>query len=459
MIDKYELIMKEQGENPVETDMSLPKVAIVVMPSPFLVPDGWNFVLKRPFEGVSYISTVLYNAGYPVKIIDVRASETPVEDVLKEIDDIDVLGVATFEDSFPLLQEICSKAKEKKPDLFILLGGSLVTSLVDVVMTNTACDAAVIGEGELSTLQFMEYYSQGKFNDFNEIKGLAYKDIEKNIVTNQPRGQISDLDNLPLMRLELWPDIKDKPQIDEVLISHSRGCPNNCAFCYRPVPRLREKSISKFKKEIEELKKRHGFKFVYFVDLTFVIKRERTLEICNVLKNIDVKWSCMTRVQFLDSELLSTMKDSGCKIILYGFESVDQDILNSINKQTTVEEIKGVVEITKSAGIEVGGLFIIGFPAETEKSLNNMVEFLKEMGSVARVKYLSAIPGTGVYRLALKEGIIKDELKHLEFLSKERGAVDDEFISFSQLPDKTLRDTYIDIYNMYITGLNENERK
>ncbi|MCB4792563.1 MAG: B12-binding domain-containing radical SAM protein [Elusimicrobia bacterium] len=452
-MDRYEELMAEQSIRPLHAKPGLPSIGIVVPPSPFIVPQGWQFYLRQPFEGVSYIATVLKNAGYRVRIIDVRQSKNSLDEAMLQSKGLDILGISTFEDSFPFIQDLCKKVKERAPKTYIVLGGSLVTSVPEVVMANTEADIAVIGEGELTILELLEKYSSGKLDSLSEINGTAYKDSFKKTVINASRKQIEDLDHLPLIDFFLWPQTRKDAHLKEVLISHSRGCSNNCAFCYRPIPHLREKSVEKFSREVKELKLRHNFNFIYFVDLTFAVKKERNLEICEVLKANNVKWSCMTRVQNLDPETLRAMKTAGCEIILYGFESIDQLILDSIHKKITVAEIRDAIKMTNDAGIEIGGLFIIGFPGETTESLDKTVDFLKETGSVARVKYLSAIPGTEIYRTAVQKGLIKDELAHLYWLSRERGHEDDEFINFTEMPDNMLREAYKKIKNMYIKGL------
>src|ERR1700741_4498793 len=75
--------MAEQSASPLSTDSSKPRITLVVGPSPFTMPRGWEFFLTSPYEGISYISTVLHNAGYPVKIVDVRYVEDPLSDAFK----------------------------------------------------------------------------------------------------------------------------------------------------------------------------------------------------------------------------------------------------------------------------------------------------------------------------------------------------------------------------------------
>lgn len=429
-----------------------PVFAIVVPPSSFTVPQGWEFVLKQPFEGVSYIATVLHNAGYPVRIIDVRWAASPVEAAFEQIENIDVLGIATYEDSFVFLEKLISRVKEEQPKIPVILGGSLVTSVPSAIMQNTQADIAVLGEGEETILELMDLISNEETKGIGKIAGLCYKDNSGKLIFTGKRPQMKNLNSLPAMNLSLWSQVKKNPKIKEILFSHSRGCYMNCSFCYRTTPQLSLKSVDKVRQELKELKAKHDFEFIYFVDLTFAIDKKRTLEICRVVKEFNVRWSCMSRVQNLDEEILRAMKEAGCQIILYGFESLDQEVLDKAHKGTSPEEIKRMLFLTRDAGIEVGGLFILGLPGETENSLNKVIEFIKDTSGACRVKYLSAIPGTEIYRTALQKGIIKDEVEHLRWLAEETGQIDDAFLNFTGLTDEELRQTYKTISSMYIKG-------
>ena len=116
--------MAEQDERPVPTDANLPRVTLVVGPSPFSMPRGWEFFLTSPYEGVSYIGTVLHNAGYAVRIVDVRYDPTPLQTAVAACQhDTDVIGLATFEDNYPFLESFIAEVKAARPDVPIILGG------------------------------------------------------------------------------------------------------------------------------------------------------------------------------------------------------------------------------------------------------------------------------------------------------------------------------------------------
>lgn len=444
--------LRQQSRTPISANGCNPSVGIIVPPSPFEVPPGWEFVLSQPFEGVSYIATVLHNAGYPVRIIDIRSAMRPVEDAVQAVKDIDIVGIATYEDSFVLLESLCRALKEHYPRKKIILGGSLVTSAPDVLMRSLPADLAVLGEGELTILEVVPALSSGDDAALSSIAGLCVKDSRGKVYFTQPRPQMETLEALPVMNLSLWPQVQQNPFIKEFLMSHSRGCYRNCSFCFRTTPRLSEKSIEKFQQEAIVLHQKHNNDFIYFVDLTFAIQNDRTERICEILKPLHIRWSCMSRVQHLTPPLLRKMKEAGCQIILYGFESVDQAILDTVQKGTSPAEIRSMLKMTQDAGIQVGGLFILGLPGETEASIQKTIAFMEETGTACRIKYLSAIPGTEIYQSALKKGIIKNEVEHLRFLSRERGTEEDEFINFTSLPEKTLRAAYKRISSLYIKG-------
>jgi len=444
--------IKKEALKPLKTDNSKPGFAIIVPPSCFTVPEGWEFVLKQPFEGVSYIATVLFNAGFPVRIVDARFQNDPVKFALDSVKDAAVVGIATYEDSFPFVHEACARIKQEYPQKLIVLGGALVTSTPQVLMKSTAADIGVLGEGEETTRELMDAVSFGNTGELGKIPGLCYKDSSGDICFTEKRPQMADLESLPVMNLSLWPAVQKDKKVKEIFFSHSRGCYKNCSFCFRTTPQLSQKSIGKFRDELRELKKKHDFEFIYFVDLTFAIQKQRTLDICGILKEFNVRWSCMSRVQNIDEEMLKAMKTAGCQIILYGFESLDQTILDNAHKGITPAEIRRMVKLTQDNGIQVGGLFIVGLPQETRESLKKVVDFIDETGSATRVKYLSAIPGTEIYRWALENGIIKDEVSHLRWLANERCDKDDEFINFTQLPDDVIRDTYKKINSRYNKG-------
>ena len=140
------------------------------------MPRGWEFFLTAPYEGATYISTVLHNAGYPVRIIDVRYDPTPLETAYREIlQGTDVLGICTFEDNFPWVRELMDHVKFARPDIPIICGGSLVTSVPHIFMNDTKTDIAVISE-RADHPRGSPGYTRGSWaEDLENIRGIWYR--------------------------------------------------------------------------------------------------------------------------------------------------------------------------------------------------------------------------------------------------------------------------------------------
>jgi radical SAM superfamily enzyme YgiQ (UPF0313 family) len=399
-------------------------VGLIVPPSPFVVPCGWEWVHTAPFEGPSVIAALIKGLGFRFRLLDQRDDFVP-ESLSSKLTQFDVIGVAAYEDNFPYIKQVIELAKRENPDAPVILGGPLVTSAPGLVMENTLADYAVLGEGELTTIELMELLSGSQISQPVEaIKGLAWKKPGGEVIINEPRQQMENLEAVPLQDFSIWERFKNK-QIPEIYLSTSRGCPHNCTFCYRAIPRLRLKSPERVRKEIEYLKSYH-FQHAWINDLCFVLDKERTHQILDKAFNAHrFSWNCFDRVTGVDLDVLRHMKERGCDIILYGFEAISQDILDYYKKGITKDNMINAITITREAGIKVGGLFIIGSPGETKESLQRIIEFCNDFKEITRVKYLSAIPGTQLYRQAVKNGTIKNQLEHLYFLAREQSVEED----------------------------------
>lgn len=447
--------MKEQDITPVSPDPSLPRISLVVGPSPFSMPRGWEFFLTSPYEGVTYIASVLHNAGYPVRIIDVRYELDPVRSAYEQImEGTDVLGLATFEDNFPFIDQLVHDVKLAQPKMPVILGGSLVTSVPHVFMEYTNADIAVISEGELTILELMDAYTRGLWPEkLPEINGIWYRDADGIAHATPARGQMPNLDSLPRMRLDLWPQSKGPLGLQpQIIASYSRGCKMDCSFCYRTTPQERVKSPATLDRDLRHLRENYKTEFIFFVDLTFTAHKPQTLEYLDVIKQYGLKWTCLTRCADVDREVVSGMKDAGADIILYGVESLGTNILKTARKGNSENGTLRAMRVTEEAGVRFGGLLIVGLPGETEESLNHASEWSEENQHITRVKYLSAMPGTTIYEQGVRTGIIRSEADHLRWLSIEQALVQDEFLNYNGLPESTMRSAYKRIYDSYQPG-------
>lgn len=445
-LSAVEELVRKTSSSPLPVDPGKPRLVIIVPPSPQIPTPGREFLLNTPIEGITFIATVAKNAGFSVEIVDYRTKPVPVEELISKSGKHAIFAVATFIDGYDFIEDFIRRIKLADPDNIVILGGPFVSSTPELLMRALPADFAVLGEGELTVLELLDALSGKTPEKIPLIDGLAYRDKGKVRLT-KPRAQINDLDILPALDFSLWPTVAKDGRIEKIGVSSSRGCYARCSFCFKAIPEVRQMTAEKFGRDMAGYVRRYGIKYAYINDLTFVIGRPRTVELCQELKKTGIRWACSTRVENIDNDLLRLMKDCGCDEIWYGIESVDQKVLNANFKNITVEKIERAVEMTNNAGIKVMANFIIGLLGETEESLDQMVKFIETKDIIpCSIKYLTPFPGTPVYRYALDKKLIVDEIEYFRILGQRKvNFAQDKIINCTSLDESKLRDAFMRI--------------
>lgn len=446
-VDPYEEILKTISFCGTVTQRN-EVVVLIVPPSPQIPTPGREFLITGPFEGFTYLATLIKKMGYQLKVIDCRLKDDINKLILNGIREADIVGIASYCDSFMFLETITELIKKQYPEKLIFLGGPLVTSLPKMILENTSADCAILGEGELTLIEFLDTYLQKKQSNFNRIKGMAYKN-NGHVHINPARPQIKNLDNLPFLDYTVWPNYESIVKNGQILISSMRGCPQECSFCFKTIPELRLKSLKKFEEEVSYLKSSTSFNYTWLNDLTFNVLEKRAVDVCKILRKYNVQYHCFARVQKVGSELVSVLKDTGCLGIWFGIESYNQKVLDANRKNIKIEEIDKAVKMAENAGLNIRGLFIVGLFGETEESLKNMLGFIKQNKFLPLIKYLVPFPGTSLYQHAVDTGKIKDVPAFLRMLSRRKVSdYDDPIINITGLKEDILRSYFHRIWNI-----------
>jgi radical SAM superfamily enzyme YgiQ (UPF0313 family) len=425
--------------------------------SPQVPTPNREFLLETPTEGVSHIATVAKLAGWQVKIRDLRMGED-LEDACRDAAARGgVLAMPTFIDSLPVNIRVVERVRELNPEMTVLIGGALVSSLPVPLIKRLRPDYTILGEGEATLLELLDHIEAGGTPATAEhIHGLGIF-LDGLVQFTAKRKQLIDLDVLPIPDLFLFPSVQQNPEIPELGITTSRGCYGRCTFCFLNMHKLSYKSPERFEQEVADLVAKHSIKYFYVNDLTFTSDLERTYKICDVLKKHGLTWTCSTRVEKIQPELLAYMHKSGCRDIWYGVESVDQTVLDLANKATRVEEIEFAVAETVKAGIKVAANLIVGLPGESEESLAGMMDFCRKSEVIPiSIKYLTPFPGTRIYDMAVERGYITDHLAYLESLAERKvNDPDDAIINLTDLPEGTLRKAFAELLEIRQERLKE----
>lgn len=446
-MDPYENILARLAEAPSPARKET--VALVIPPSPQLPTPGREFLITGPFEGFTAIATVVKRLGYRLKVVDCRLKDAPVEFALQGTEGADIIGLATYCDSFVFLENVTKAMRLAAPKTPIFLGGPLVSSLPEILLKHTAADCAMLGEAELTLIELLETVFDKKRTDLTNIKGMAVKMKDCSVKLTAARPQIQDLDHLPFPDYKIWPNYESIVKNGQIIISSTRGCPYGCTFCYKTIPALREKSLERFEREVAFLKKTTKFSYTWLNDLTFNIKNERAMRVSDILFKHGVKYHCFARVTGVTEALAKKLKETGCQGIWFGIESYDQKVLTKNRKSTTIAQINSAIKIASEAGLETRGLFIVGLPGETAGSLKGMLEFIQKGDFIPLVKYLVPFPGTAVYLDAIRSGKITDTPEFLRALSRRQVRdMDDEITNLTDLDEATIREYFHRIWEL-----------
>ena len=265
-------------------------------------------------------------------------------------------------------------------------------------------------------------YAKGK--PLEEIAGISFLKDGK-VVHNPDAPQIQDLDALPhvtdVYKRDLDVTRYNVPFLLNPYVSlyTTRGCPAQCTFCLWPQTLSghpwRKRSTDDVAAEMSKVKQYWPeVKEFFFDDDTFNIQKARTIELCAKLKPLGLTWSCTSRVT-TDYETLKAMKEAGCRLLIVGYESGDQQILKNIKKGATVERARQFTKDCHKLGLVIHGDFIMGLPGETRESINNTIAFAKEFDvETIQVSVAHAYPGTELYDYAVKNGFIVGDNKMVD---------------------------------------------
>ena len=243
------------------------------------------------------------------------------------------------------------------------------------------------------------------------IPGLAWRDRGE-IVINPDRPFIPSLDDLPMPRHDLLPlDRQRMPMIKGPFsfIVTSRGCPAGCKFCikhvsYQSSVRLRSPDLI-----FEELNllARLGIHHVHMYADLFTVSRDQVVDLCRLVidAGLRVEWTCNSRVDYVDEEMLRLMARAGCRWISWGIESANDAVLKAAAKGYRKERAAQAVGWAKAAGIRNWGFFIIGLPGETEGSIRETIRYAKALPlDIALFHIAAPYPGTPFFDEAARNG-------------------------------------------------------
>lgn len=303
---------------------------------------------------------------------------------------------------------ICRVVKDVAPDCLVGVGGNHATFHAQrLLRSEPAIDVVGLYEGEETILQLAAVARGAR--EISSVPGVACRKDGRIVWTSQGT-QARDLDCYPVPARHLLPMEMYDERFRGVVLT-SRGCPFRCAYCSTAAfngRRVRVHSVSRVLEEIRKLTACYGVRHVNFVDDTFTFDRQRVVELCGRMSAEfpGMWWSCETRVDLIDDDLLARMHHAGCRTIFYGIESVFQPALDRVEKGFSVVAARRAVRATREHGIDAQVSFIIGLPEDDEALTDRTLSFLAETAPASvMVGMLAVYAGTPMYEDPTRFGI------------------------------------------------------
>jgi radical SAM superfamily enzyme YgiQ (UPF0313 family) len=363
--------------------------------------------------GLYYVGALLKENLYDVEILnwhDINKTPHKIEEILKEKKP-DVIGLSIVHANRWGGIDIARIAKRILPEVKIVFGGIGTTFLWKHLLKHfMVIDYAILGEGEYSFLNLIQCLENRNYEGINDIKGIAFRLREKCVKTGDPEV-IQDLDRLPM----------PSKYFGFQHLASSRGCPANCTFCGSPQfwgPKVRFHSPEYLVEQLERLYCK-GITFFYVSDDTFTMRKNRVIQICKKIieKGMKITWFAISRVNYVNEEMLYWMRKAGCIQISYGVESGSEKIRNVLNKNIKTDDIKRAFALTTKYGILARAYFIYGSPGENWETIQETTDLIHQIKPLSTIFYiLDIFPGTALYEDILRRENLSDDvwLKRIE---------------------------------------------
>ncbi len=353
--------------------------------------------------GLFSLAAQALRAGHQAKVLNLSGfAWSAVEELIAGLD-ADLFGMSCWTANRRGVALTAELIKRHRPHAPVVIGGPHATPLGKEMLSHYPhIDVVCEGESDITFMELVERQRQRR--PLIGVAGTLYR-LDDRIERGAERESVANLDTLA------------SPQnyFDTHILMTSRGCPWACTFCGAETSwgrGFRGHSVSYTLDAIERLLPRLRVKMLQVKDDTFTTNKKRVLELCRGIRQrkLNFLWSCDTRVDVLNEELLYEMRLAGCQRLSLGVESGSERILREIDKKISKDEIISAAEMAKKYGVHVRFYMMLGNRGETADTFRETLDFLAKARPHQYIfSCLSIYPGTADFRDAEKAGWLKRE--------------------------------------------------
>ena len=363
---------------------------IVLTHGYFLEEDPKEKLIMRPYPplGILYISAYLEQNGFQNSVYDSTFNTLEGLKSFLLIERPDIIGIYTNLMTKLNVLKIISfiRSTDVLNHTKIVLGGPEIRNHKENFLRFGA-DVIVFGEGEDTMLDIVHAYAINDNPDLNNLPGTAFLDEQGNVITNAERILMRDINQLPFparnkINLQQYFDTwKQHHGVSMINLNTMRGCPYSCKWCSRAVygSSYRRRSAALVANEIQYLKQNYNFDMIWFVDDVFTINHKWLREFVAEMqaRQLLVPYEIITRADRLTEEAVQLLKQSGCFRVWIGAESGSQKVIDAMDRRVKVDDVRKMIQLVKSYGIEAGTFIMLGYPGEVETDILETLHHLK----------------------------------------------------------------------------------
>jgi hopanoid biosynthesis associated radical SAM protein HpnJ len=386
---------------------------------------GARYQMKREVRSFWYPTWLAQPAALieGSKLIDAPPHRLGFEDIVPDIKDRELVVMHTSTPSFKSDLTVAEMIKSLNPDIKIgLIGAKVAVEPEKSLIASRAVDFVARNEFDFT----IKEVADGK--PWGDIKGLSYRNRDGIIVHNEERAILEDMDQLPwvtpVYKRDLTVERYYGGYLKHPYISFytGRGCKSRCTFCLWPQTvgghRYRVRSVENVVGEVKWAKEAFPqVKEFFFDDDTLTDNLPRVEALSRELGKLGVTWSCNAKAN-VPYATLKVLKENGLRLLLVGYESGNQQILHNIKKGMRVEFARRFTKDCHELGIVIHGTFILGLPGETRETIQQTLDFAKEINPhTIQISLAAPYPGTFLYRQAKENGWLHNE--EIDLLTQE----------------------------------------
>lgn len=379
--------------------------------------------------GTLYVSSYLKQAqNANVWTLNLNHKEGEEEKILSNYIcqyDIDIFGVGGLSGEYIDIARMIRYAKKAKPEIKIIVGGGIMTADPKATMqAMPEVDYGIIGEGEITIAELVNNLTNNY--PVNLIDGLIFPESGKYTITPQ-RKEIVNLDELPFPDYEGFDygtylkenfDTSDEgKKYSQVSVIGGRSCKYNCTFCFHPSgSTYRQRSLDSIFSEIDYLVSNYNISYIALREELFATDNLRVKEFCKRVESYNFDWSIQLRIDNVNKELVELLKNTRCRYVFVGVESASDEVLRSMRKGITLDQIEEALTLLKDAGLNSRSGVIFGDSVETWETAMLSLKWFKDNCDNFRmfVDMIIAFPGSTLYKRACQSGVIPDPVKFLK---------------------------------------------